>query len=188
MDEKKTHSTESLARVYKRYGIVNRIGFWIGLVAIYLMMLLICIDVIYRNIVGQSIMGIYSVVQNYLMPLSVYACVGYTFSAGIMPRMLLVTNLFRPKLRRLCTQFALLVNMVIFTIMAVFTMRYAIISAQNSASVNVGLSEWIIWPVYAVLALGYLQGIIENIFTFIKNCKVDRDQSDTFDDLEAMES
>ena len=55
MDERKTHSAESLERVYKRYGIVNRIGFWIGLVAIYLMMLLICIDVIYRNMWARAL-------------------------------------------------------------------------------------------------------------------------------------
>ena len=183
MEQNKSKTIDALIRTYHKYGVLNKIGFWIGLVGLFAMMILICVDVIYRKIFGQSIIGLFAIVQNYLMPICVFSTIGYTFAGGIMPRMLLLTNKFKRPARRVFAQISLVLNMIIFGLMAWFTLLYTIRQAQNNATIMIGLANWIIWPIYALLVFGYLQGVVESIFTFIRNCMEDRDEADTFEDI-----
>ncbi|MGI6747572.1 MAG: TRAP transporter small permease [Anaerovoracaceae bacterium] len=162
---------QKIDKAYKGYTKFSNIGLILGLLGVYLMMLVIVLDVVTRNFFNLSITGIFEFVQYYLLPLSIFPVFGYAYSTGVMPRITMLIDKFSKKTQHIASVLVLIVNIILFTLMAWFSLLYAIQSTKDKAFVIIGMNNIPLWPLYYLVVLGFFLIIAESVFSLIQNIR-----------------
>lgn len=164
-------AVSNLDRAYGVFKYLEKIGLLVSGASLMLTMLLITIDVFVRNFTISSLVGIYEIVQNYLMPIMVFPAIGYAYSEGIMPRIVMVTDKLSARVRVAAAMLISLIEVAIFSSMAYFTFAYSVDSVQEKLGFICGTSMLPLYHVMFLPALSFAMIAIENVFLLITNIK-----------------
>lgn len=159
----------TLTDAYRRFRFVTRAGALISGIAAVGLMLLVCADVLMRNIGAGSLIGAFEVTQNYFLPLVVFPSLAWVYSSGVMPKM----DLFLPKLspgaRRKTVMGLVIVEILVIATVTVSTTLWAISETASQAAFIAGKSLLPGWPVQLLVPIGFLLLLIELCFVFARN-------------------
>lgn len=161
----------TLEKFYHYFGYIKIVGLIISGVTIVLMMLAIVADVFSRNFTGGSILGVYEITQNYLMVYTVVPALPYLYGTAIMPRMDLLLKKFNKKTNYFNTLLLLIIEFVLYLIIAYYSFLFAQNSFVTSAGFMGGGKIYPLFPVHIVIPIAFLLLAIENLFTIINTIK-----------------
>jgi TRAP-type C4-dicarboxylate transport system permease small subunit len=158
----------------KCYTWVKKIMLYISLVCVFVMMFYITIDVLFRNFSTTALVGTYEIVGNYLMPICVFFSVPYTYTSGVMPRIVMLTNKFSKEKQVLITRLTHVLSFLAFLLLGYFSLLYAIKSTGDRTAVIIGSGFSAIYPLHYLPPLAFLMIMIEDlIYIFSKDPMVD---------------
>ena len=173
-----TKSSESkLDKFYSAYSILTRINNAIGIIAVYIMMFIIVIDVFFRNFMPSPLQGIYEIIQWFLLPISCITFFGYAYASGVMPRVTMVLEKMKPSVRHWCAIISIVINIAMFAMMSYAGMVYAIKQLNKGGVVTIGSEHIIVWPMYFLIVLAFIMITLESVFAVIK-CLKDKNRTE----------
>lgn len=141
------------------------------------LMLLITAGVISRAFFNFSIPAAYEIVEVYLMPLTIFVALGYSYKSGIFPRIdNFVENLQSPKLRQVINAIIVLIELLIFAFVTYYMFDYAVYSIETGMGVRASGITFPLYPIYLLTSLGFLWLTICIIQRFIKVFKKGREE------------
>jgi len=164
-------------KAYDLFKVLERAGLFISGISLFATMLLITVDVIVRNFTNLTLVGVYEIVQNYLMPLMVFPTIGYAYSNGIMPRIVMLTNKFGVKARSIIAVIISIIEVLIFASMAYFTFGYAVDSVNENLGFICGTRMLPLYHAMFLPVFSFAMITVENLFLLITNM---RNRSDKF--------
>ncbi|MBY0099441.1 TRAP transporter small permease [Mesobacillus maritimus] len=160
---KRIEQLYTLFRKLKIFGIV------ICGISIFLMMFFIVADVVSRNFLSGSLNGSIEFVQYYFMPFAIIPGMAYVYGTSILPRLELLIDKLRGTMRNFVTNALLVLELILFTIVVVYSTSYAFSGVEMASSFSAGGE---IYPYYHVLFLVPLTFIFVNLeilFILIRN-------------------
>lgn len=163
-----------LMGTYKAFGYVKLVGALISGIAIFGMMLLIVADVISRNFLGGSIAGSFEIVQNYFMPLAVFPALAYVYGSGVLPKMDLAMHRFPQVIQDAVVYLLLLVELVLFAMLAYYTWDFAISGMDRGTEFVAGGDLYPLWPLFFMVPVSFALVFVETLFVVAKNALGDR--------------
>ena len=172
--EKQNHPR--LDKIYAGYSILTKICNAIGIIAVYVMMFLIVIDVFFRNFMPFPLQGIYEIVQWFLLPISCISFFGYAYACGIMPRVTMAVERLPAAARHWISCVVLVLSIGIFGLMSYAAYVYAIKQMTRGGVVTIGTEHVAVWPLYFLIILAFVMVVVECIFALIKNL-LDKDRN-----------
>jgi TRAP-type C4-dicarboxylate transport system permease small subunit len=164
-------AVSNLDRAYGAFKYLEKIGLLVSGASLMLTVLLITIDVFVRNFTSHSLVGIYEVVQNYLMPLMVFPAIPYAYSEGIMPRIVMVTDKLSARVRVAAAILISLIEVGIFAAMAYFTFGYSIDSVREKLGFICGTRMLPLYHMMFLPMFSFAMITIENVFLLFTNIK-----------------
>lgn len=160
-----------LDRAYDSFKLLEKLGLVVSGSSLIITMAVITVDVVVRNFTQFTLVGVYEIVQNYLMPLMVFPAIGYAYSSGIMPRIVMVTDRLGLRAKRIAALLISATEVMIFALMAYFTFGYAVNTVEQRLSF---ICSTRMLPLYHVMFLpvfSFLMIVIENVFLLLVNIK-----------------
>ncbi|MBU8906120.1 TRAP transporter small permease subunit [Desertibacillus haloalkaliphilus] len=166
-----------MTRFEKSYHIfqsIKSIGIVICGISIFAMMFFIVADVFSRNFFTGSLNGSIEFVQYYLMPLAIIPGLAYVYATGVLPRMEVLLDKFKGKLKAIIANSLLLFEFLLFSLVIYYSFKFAISGVASASSFTAG---GVIYPYYHVLFLIPVMFILVNleiIFILIRNFQMKR--------------
>lgn len=154
---------------YRIFGLLKGAGLIMSGVALALMILSISADVFSRNFMGSSIPGVYEIVMNYLMPLSVLSVLFYAFSQGVSPRIPMVFDRLPGSFQKPVYLFVVLVELVLMAIVAIYSFEYAVDGTKASHAFPAAGEMYPKYYVYYLVPFAFAGMAIELAFIGLKN-------------------
>lgn len=179
MDNKKL---VTLDKIYRKFSIITKVCNFIGMIAVYAMMALIVLDVFFRNFMPSPLQGIYEIVQWFLLPICCITFFGYAYGSGIMPRVTMFVEKFKPSVQHWITNIVLVINIAMFALMTYAGVVYVVKQMAKNANVYIGANTVEVWPIYWLLVVAFVLVVIECIFALIKNLVMKDRVAVTFDE------
>lgn len=164
-------------KAYDLFKLFEKAGLFVSGLSLFAAMFLITIDVVVRNFTNLTLVGVYEIVQNYLMPLMVFPAIGYAYSNGIMPRIVMLTEKFGIKARSVIAILISLIEVLIFASMSYFTFGYAVDSVNENLGFICGTRMLPLYHVMFLPVFSFVMITVENVFLLIVNL---RNSSDKF--------
>ena len=168
---------KTLDKVYSAYSVITKVSNAVGIIAVYMMMFIIVLDVFFRNFMPSPLQGIYEIVQWFLLPICCILFFGYAYACGIMPRVTMVLDKFRPAVRHWCAVLSILFNIVMFALMSYAAAVYAIKQLDKGGVVTIGTEHIAVWPMYFLITLAFIMVSLESVFALIK-CLMDKNRTE----------
>ncbi|MBR0093389.1 MAG: TRAP transporter small permease [Lachnospiraceae bacterium] len=165
------NNLKKLDKIYAGYSILTKVCNAVGILAVYAMMFIIVIDVFFRNFMPSPLTGIYEIVQWFLLPLSCIPFFGYAYASGIMPRVTMAVEKFKPSVQNKISIFVLILNIIMFSFLAYAGWVYAVKQMGKGGVVTIGKEHVAVWPLFFVIVVAYIMVTIECVFATIKNIK-----------------
>lgn len=156
----------------KLYAIQEKLrGFFLALggIGVFSMMIYITVDVVYRNVTGKALVGTFEVVSYYIMPLTILPSMCMALSAGVLPRIVAVTDRLPQKVSRVIYIILPILEILVYAIMLVFSTRYAISATKDNLTFIAGTKSLPVWFMYYLPVLTYIMLILESLFVLAKN-------------------
>lgn len=163
--------SEKYWEAYDIHSKVKKIGVWIAGVATFFMMIFICADVFMRNITGSSIPGSYEIIQGYIMALTTFTAIPYAYSAGVMPRVDLIVNKFKPHNKQLAINCMLIIDIIIFVAFTIISAKYAVKSFVDKTTFIAGTKYYPVYPLHIMPPVAFILIVIEDLFVLTRNIK-----------------
>lgn len=154
---------------YRVFGYIKGAGLAASGLALFLMIMMITLDVIWRNFLGRSIPGVYEVVGFYLMPMSVLPILFYAFAAGISPRIPLVADRLPDAAQKGLYILVLLTEMALMLLVMYYSFQYAKDGMAAGHAFSAGGSMYPKYPFYFLVPFAFLGMAIEIAFVVLKN-------------------
>ncbi|MCM3594900.1 TRAP transporter small permease [Metabacillus idriensis] len=158
-----------ILRAYKFFDWIKLIGVWISGISLFGMMMFIVLDVLLRNVGGNSINGAFEIVQNYFMPVLVFPSLAYVYSSNVLPKMDLLIDRFQNKTKKPFIFGMLVVEIFILVLMTQFTWEYAMDGFDRNMAFPAAGTMYPIYPLFFFIPIAFALIIIENIFILFKN-------------------
>ena len=158
-----------LNRAYGYYGKVKNLFLFLGGLGVFIMMFYITADVLARNILSSSLVGTFEIVSNYVMPMTILPSLCLALSAGVMPRIVAVTDRLPHKAQRFFAIILPILEIVLYVIMLIASGKYAIQATQDKLSFVASTTSLPVWFMYYLPPLAYIMMTIESIFILLKN-------------------
>lgn len=161
-------------QLYSFFQKCKSFGIVICGISIFIMMFFIVADVISRNFLSGSLNGSIEFVQYYFMPLAIIPGMAYVYGTSILPRLELLIDKLRGTMRNFVTNALLVLELILFTIVVVYSTSYAFSGVEMATSFSTGGK---IYPYYHVLFLVPLTFILVNLeilFILIRNLQKKR--------------
>lgn len=148
---------------------IDRLTLIISSIGLVGLMLLITAGVISRAFFSFSIPSAYEIVGNYLMPLTIFVALGYSYKSGIFPRVdTFVENMQSRKLKKTTNSVIILIELLIFVFVSYFMFEYTIYSFDTGMGVRASGITFPMYPIYLLTFLGFLWMTLSIIQRFIK--------------------
>lgn len=160
---------ERLLRWYRVFGYLKLTGALISGASIFAMMLFIVADVVSRNFLSGSISGSFEIVQNYFMPAAVFPALGYVYASGMLPKMELLVPKLREAAQQAVVYFLLVLELVIFAVLAYYTCGYALSGLERREAFPAGGTLYPVWPLFFLVPGGFLLVVAETVFVLVRN-------------------
>lgn len=155
--------------LYKVFGYIKVVGLAASGIALFLMIGGITLDVVSRNVTGNSISGFYEIVTFYLMPLAVLPVLFYAFSQGVCPRIPMVFDRLPPRVQKPLHCIVMLSELTLMAIVAFFSFQYAADGAASGHEFSAGGSMYPKYPVYFLVPFAFAGMALELSFILAKN-------------------
>lgn len=158
-----------LDALYRAFGYLKVLGLVASGMALFLMIGGISLDVVSRNVTGNSISGFYEIVTFYLMPLAVLPILFYAFSQGVCPRIPMVFDRLPSGVQKPLHCFVMLFELVLMLLVAYFSCQYAIDGAGSGHEFSAGGTMYPKYPVYFLIPFAFAGMSLELAFIIAKN-------------------
>lgn len=156
----------------KLIGNVNRVLVFVAGLGLICLMLLIFAGVITRYIFGFSIPTSYEIVEQYLMPLTIFSALGYSFKSGIFPRVdSFVENIKSEQVRRIINTSVLILELVLFASITYLLFDFAFYSLETGMGFRSNGVAYLLFPIHLIIALSFLWTTIIMLHQCIKAFK-----------------
>jgi len=158
-----------LDALYRSFGFIKFASLTASGIALFLMIGGITLDVISRNVTGNSIPGFYEIVTFYLMPLSVLPILFVAFSQGVCPRIPMVFDRLPSKAQKPLYCSVLLFELALMAIAAYFSFQYAADGLASTHEFSAGGNMYPKYPVYFLVPFAFGGMVLELLFILLKN-------------------
>ncbi|WP_096200098.1 TRAP transporter small permease [Bacillus sp. FJAT-45350] len=158
-----------MSRVMKR---IDQLSLVIGSIGLAGLMILITAGVFTRYVLNFSIPTAYEIVENYLMPITVFATLGYSYKSGILPRVdAFVEKIKSLKIKRFINSSIIMVELITFLFISYYMYQFTIYSFDNGMGFR---TNGINFPLYHInflifISFAYMSLLI--LLKFIKSVK-----------------
>lgn len=151
-------------KAYKKF---KNALFLISIVCVFIMMIYITIDVLTRNFTNTALVGTYEIIGNFLMPIAVFLSIPYTYTSGVMPKIVMLTDKMNAKKKMLFSKLCHLISLVVFAALGYFSLLYAFDSTADMSAIIVGSSLTPIYPLHYLPALAFFMIVFEDLLVLI---------------------
>lgn len=151
---------------------IDQLTVIISCLALAGLMILITAGVITRYIFHFSIPSAYEVVEYYLMPITIFAALGYAFKSGIYPRVdTFVEGMKNKKLKRIIDVSILVVEFLVFAFVSYQMFQFTLYSIDTGMGFRSGGTNYPLYPVHLIAFLGFLWMTVHILLRTIKKIK-----------------
>ncbi len=158
-----------LDALYRVFGYVKVLGLAASGIALFLMISGISLDVVSRNVTGNSISGFYEIVTFYLMPFAVLPVLFYAFSRGVCPRIPMMFDRLPSGIQKPLHCIVMLFELALMSLVAYFSFQYAVEGAGAGHEFSAGGSMYPKYPVYFLIPFAFTGMALELAFILVKN-------------------
>ena len=158
-----------LDALYRVFGFMKVIGLGASGIALFLMIGGISLDVVSRNVTGNSLSGFYEIVTFYLMPLAVLPILFFAFSQGVCPRIPMVFDRLPAGIQKPLHCLVMLFEFALMSIVAYYSLQYALDGAGSGHEFSAGGTMYPKYPVYFLIPFAFAGMALELAFIVAKN-------------------
>ncbi|GAA0348689.1 hypothetical protein GCM10008931_44950 [Oceanobacillus oncorhynchi subsp. oncorhynchi] len=151
---------------------VNRFLVFVAGLGLIILMLLIFAGVITRYVFGFSIPTSYEIVEQYLMPLTIFVALGYSFKSGIFPRVdSFVENIKSEQVKKIINISVLILELILFAFITYLLFEFAFYSLETEMGFRSNGIAYLLFPIHLVIAISFLWTTVIMIHQCIKAFK-----------------
>ncbi|MGM0901720.1 TRAP transporter small permease [Mesobacillus maritimus] len=157
---------------------INQVSLILSGIALAGLMILISAGVFTRYVLSFSIPTAYEIVENYLMPIAVFAALGYSYYSGIFPRVDAFTEKIQNvKLKKVIDGAIIIVEFLTFLFVSYYLFQFSLYSIDNGMGFKTNGINFPLYPVHFILFLAFLWMCVLILLKFIRTIKgKDQDQ------------
>lgn len=135
---------------------VNKITVIIAGLGLVGLMILISAGVVTRYMFGFSIPTAYEFVEQYLMPLTIFVALGYSYKSGIFPRVdTFVENIKSPKIKKGINLSILILEVVIFTFFTYLLFDFSFYSLETGMGFKSNGNAYTLFYIHLITAISF---------------------------------
>lgn len=157
--------------------IIDRINFLsvlISGIALAGLMILITAGVFTRYVLSFSIPTAYEIVENYLMPISVFVALGYAYSSGIFPRVDAFTEKIKSaKTKKIVDSIIIFVELLIFIVITYYLLQLTIHSIDTGMGFKTNGINFPLYPIHFLITIGFIWKTLMVFNNLIRKIKED---------------
>lgn len=136
---------------------INKLLLFLSGIGLITLMLLITIGVITRYVFGYSIPTAYAITENYLMPLTVFAAVGYVYQTGIFPKVdVFIEKIHNQRTKQIVNIVIHVVELILFIFITYFFYQYTVYSVTYNLAFSANSIDFPLSPGYILITLAFL--------------------------------
>ena len=156
----------NLMKLIKSFEWIDRIVVSIAMASIFIMMIAVTFDAILRSVFNTPIVGVFELVENYLMVAIVFLGLSYTMKKDGFVRIDLFVNKLPRKISKWIDAFVLLIGLVLYAIIG-YQGYHSTVEAYVNNYIDTGIISWPVWLSLVWVPLGSLLLVIRLVIQII---------------------